>query len=88
MIKKIVLSLMLIVLLIHFYISINEITGYIDDTSKEYFAQNSFLETGSENIVSAIYLDYRLFDSIFEASILLIVVTGIIFISKRDDEVI
>lgn len=88
MIKKILLSLMLIALLINFYISINEITVYVDDSIKEYFVQNSFPETGSENIVSAIYLDYRLFDSIFEASILLVVVTGIIFISKKDDEVI
>lgn len=88
MIKKILLSIMLIALLINFYISINEIAGYVDDSIKEYFVQNSFTETGSENIVSAIYLDYRLFDSIFEASILLIVVTGIIFISKNDDEII
>jgi len=87
-IKKMVLSLMLITLLISFYISIDEMTDFIDNSSKEYFVQNSFIETGSKNIVTAIYLDYRLFDSIFEASILLIVVSGIIFISKKDDEVI
>ena len=88
MIKKIVLVLMLITLLLSFRRAINEITGYIDHSSKEYFFQNAVVETGSRNIVTAIYLDYRLFDSIFEASILLVVVSGIIFISKKDDEVI
>lgn len=88
MIKKIVLCLMLITLLISFYISTNELVDFINDFSKDYFVQNAFFETGSKNIVTAIYLDYRLFDSIFEASILLVAVSGIIFISKKDDEVI
>lgn len=87
MIKKILLYLMLITLLISFYISIDDLLSFIDNSSKDYFIQNSFMETGSKNIVTAIYLDYRIFDSIFEASILLIVVSGIIFISKKDDEV-
>ncbi|WP_242655731.1 hydrogen gas-evolving membrane-bound hydrogenase subunit E [Paramaledivibacter caminithermalis] len=78
---------MFIVLLFNFHTSIGEILNYVDDSSKEYFIHNSVAETGSNNIVTAIYLDYRLFDSIFEASILLIVVSGIIFISKKDDEV-
>lgn len=52
--------------------------------SKDYYLENTFKETGSKNLVTGIYLEYRLFDSIFEASILLIVSTGIIFISKND----
>lgn len=87
MIKKIILSLMLITIFISFYTSINDIPDYIDDSIKGYFAQNSIAETGSKNIVTGIYLDYRLFDSIFEASILLVVVSGIMFISKEDDKV-
>lgn len=88
MIKKTILLSMLLIILLSFYASINEISDYIDISSNEYFLHNSINETGSNNIVTAIYLDYRLFDSIFEASILLIVVSGIIFISKKDDEVI
>jgi multicomponent Na+:H+ antiporter subunit B len=49
-----------------------------------YFQTNAYLETGSRNLVTVIYLDYRLFDSLFEAGILLIAVAGIIWISKHD----
>ncbi|SKC64911.1 hydrogen gas-evolving membrane-bound hydrogenase subunit E [Maledivibacter halophilus] len=88
MIKKILLLLMLITLFVCFYVSVYDISDFISYSSKEYFINNAISETGSNNIVTAIYLDYRLFDSIFEASILLIVVSGIIFISKKDDEII
>lgn len=55
-----------------------------NDFGRVYFQTNAFLETGSKNLVTAIYLDYRLFDSLFEAGILLIAVAGIIWISKHD----
>ena len=42
-------------------------------------------ETGSKNIVTGIYLDYRLFDTMFEATILFTTVTGVLFMSKKDD---
>jgi len=88
MIRNILLISMLIVILIAFTYAGIDANKNRYDYSKEYFISNSLEETGSNNIVTSIYLDYRLFDSIFEASILLIAVTGIIFISKRDDEVL
>jgi multicomponent Na+:H+ antiporter subunit B len=51
---------------------------------KEYYLKHFLTDTGAMNSVSAIYLDYRIFDSIFEAGILLIAVTGIIFIAGSD----
>ncbi len=51
---------------------------------KYYYLNHFFEETGALNSVTAIYLDYRIFDSIFEAGILLITVTGIIFIAGSD----
>lgn len=51
---------------------------------KEYYLKHFLADTGAMNSVSAIYLDYRIFDSIFEAGILLIAVTGIIFIAGSD----
>jgi len=44
-------------------------------------------ETASYNLVTAIYLDYRLFDTYIEATILFVAVGGIIFMSKRDQDV-
>ncbi|EOD01867.1 hypothetical protein [Caldisalinibacter kiritimatiensis] len=88
MIKKSMLILMLFILLIIFInISFHAINN-IDTSSKDYYLYNTYSDTGSKNIVTGIYLDYRLFDSIFEASILIIAVSGIIFMSKKDDEVL
>ena len=88
MIKKSILIIMLIILFVIFSNTAFEATQNIDTSSKDYYLNNTYSETGSKNIVTGIYLDYRLFDSIFEASILIIAVSGIIFMSKRDDKVI
>lgn len=57
----------------------------LNNYSKDYFIRNGYLKTGSKNLVTSIYLDFRLFDSIFESSLLLVTIAGIIHISKRDD---
>lgn len=88
MIKKSILIFMLIILLGIFSSTAFKAIEGIDTSSKDYFLNNTYKDTGSKNIVTGIYLDYRLFDSIFEASILIIAVSGIIFMSKRDDEVL
>lgn len=52
--------------------------------SYDYFTQNTFNEIGAKNVVTGIYLDYRLFDSIFEAGILFVVAAAILFMGKED----
>jgi len=42
----------------------------------------------SANFVTAIYLDYRLYDSFFEATVLFAVATGIIFMVRKDVEML
>ncbi len=49
----------------------------------DYYRQNFVADTGASSAVAAILLDYRLFDSLFEAGILLIAVTGIVFMVKN-----
>ncbi len=45
-----------------------------------------FSDTGAKNSVAAIYLNYRVFDTIFEALMLLVSVMGVIHFSRYDHE--
>lgn len=48
----------------------------------DYYVVNSLQDTGATNAVAAILLNYRLFDTFFEALMLLISVLGIIYFSR------
>ncbi len=43
-------------------------------------------ETGAQNAVAAIYLNYRMYDTIFEALMLLVSVMGVIHFSRHDHD--
>ncbi len=47
--------------------------------SRNYYLKNFISDTGAKNAVAAIYLNYRIFDTFFEALLLMISVTGIIY---------
>jgi len=51
-----------------------------------YYTTRFFEETGSINAVTAIYLDYRAFDTLFETLLLLVSVIGIIYFSRHGGE--
>ena len=52
-----------------------------------YYISNALAETGAVNAVTGIYLNYRVFDTIFEAFLLAVSVMAAIFLSwRRDDE--
>ncbi|MFA7417011.1 MAG: MnhB domain-containing protein [Acholeplasma sp.] len=83
MIKKLILIPLLGVILILFMIAMTDLESIYNNAGKVFFSSNAYLDTGSLNAVTAIYLDYRLFDSLFEAAILLIAVAGIMWISQH-----
>lgn len=90
MTKHFIIIILLGVLLAVFTIAMQDIEVLYNTALKSYLIEGviprGFAETGSRNLVTAILLDYRLFDSLFEAGILLIAVSGIIWISKHDIE--
>lgn len=43
-------------------------------------------ETGATNLVSAIYLGYRAYDTLGEALVLLLAVTGVYFFARNEEE--
>jgi multicomponent Na+:H+ antiporter subunit B len=83
MIKRLILIPLLGLILVLFVMAMADLEVIYDNAGKVFFGSNAYLDTGSLNAVTAIYLDYRLFDSIFEAGILLIAVSGILWISQH-----
>ncbi len=45
----------------------------------KYYLKNFIEQTGARNAVAAIYLNYRVFDTFFEALLLIVSVSGIIY---------
>ncbi len=83
MIKRLLLIPLLGVILLLFILAMTDLEVIYNNAGKVFFGSNAYLDTGSFNAVTAIYLDYRLFDSIFEAGILLIAVAGVMWISQH-----
>jgi multicomponent Na+:H+ antiporter subunit B len=76
---------LLIGLFIVFYVALEDYATLYNDGSRIYFQLHGYEETGSLNLVTAIYLDYRLLDTLFEAGILLVAVTGVSWIAQHDN---
>jgi multicomponent Na+:H+ antiporter subunit B len=51
-----------------------------------YYITNCIVDTGSVNCVTGIYLNYRIFDTIFETLLLLVSVIGIIYFSRHEGD--
>lgn len=84
LIKKLSMMLLLIFVLVMFSISLSDLETLYNNAGKVFFSSNGFFDTGSKNLVTAIYLDYRFFDSLFEAGILLVAVSGVLWISQHN----
>ena len=73
-----------LLLAIYLFIIVNLKGSYHDfDLAKQY-TQDTFTDTGSKSPVTGIYLDYRLYDSLFESLLLIVSVIGIRYLNKRD----
>ncbi len=87
-IRSIAIAIIIIYMLSQIMWHINGDSLEYNTSSHAYYVENGLEETSSKNLVTAIYLDYRLFDSFFEASILLVAVTGIAFMAIKDEDLL
>lgn len=61
-------------------------SGLKTDTAKNEILQNHAEYTGADNAVSAIYLNYRLWDTLFEALVLLVSAGAVITFSRSGED--
>jgi len=63
--------------------------GYPPSAMDDYIIENAQEQTGSNNVVTSVVFDYRLVDTLGEATILFTAVTGVLLLlraSKRREE--
>lgn len=59
------------------------ITNRLTPTMYTHVIENGYAETGSENLVTAVYLFYRYYDTLFEALMLLFSIIAVIYMSEH-----
>ena len=85
MIRRLTSIPLLIGLFAIFFFALQDYQVLYNDAARVYFQLYGYVETGSLNLVTAIYLDYRLLDTLFEAGILLVAVTGVSWIAQHEN---
>jgi multicomponent Na+:H+ antiporter subunit B len=85
LIRRLVALPLLLGLFLFFAIALMDYQTLYQDSARIFYQTYGYLQTGSLNLVTAIYLDYRLLDTIFEAGILLVAVTGVSWIAQHDN---
>ncbi|HJJ32329.1 MAG TPA: hypothetical protein O0X25_03135 [Methanocorpusculum sp.] len=55
----------------------------VETATDDYYIDNTEVETGSANAVTAIVFDYRGFDTLGEATVLFVAVLGLIMLFRR-----
>lgn len=63
---------------------INETIPNVDE-SFHFYIENGYADTYAKNIVTSIYLEYRVFDTLFETLLLFISATAIVHNLNKDE---
>jgi multicomponent Na+:H+ antiporter subunit B len=79
--RKNTLGFIAILTLIFLYTHLNVPKSSFNE-SYQYYITHFIRDTGAQNAVAAIYLNYRFFDTLFEALMLLVGVIGTIYFSR------
>ncbi len=84
--RKLIALFMLLLFLIILRFPVHSIETIAKNVST-YYTTHFLEDTGASNAVTAIYLNYRVFDTIFEALLLLVSIIGIIHFSRHEGDI-
>lgn len=76
---------MLAICLFYFSRALTDAGEGASSLSRDFYLENGYSDTGARNIVAAVYLDYRLLDSIFETSLLLLTIAGVVHLAREGE---
>jgi multicomponent Na+:H+ antiporter subunit B len=82
LIRRILSLPLLIAVFLVFVFALQDYDTLYVDSARLFYQTFGYAYTGSLNLVTAIYLDFRLLDTLFEAGVLLIAVTGVSYIAQ------
>lgn len=82
---KIILGLCLIFIFLGIFNSLIDIKDKTRPAS-DYYIEHAIKEIGAINVVSSIYLGYRVYDTIGESIVLLLAVVGIIVLIRYNEK--
>lgn len=81
------LSIILLTILAFFLFSaINLNYGQMHPALSEYYITRGVAETGALNMVTAIYLNYRVYDTLGEATVFFAAALGVFMLLRKDGE--
>jgi len=72
-------ALFVVLLLGSVLVAVVDFEQFPVETMKQYYFQYGAAETGAMNLVTAIYLGYRAFDTLGETIVLFLSLTGVMF---------
>lgn len=85
LIRRILSLPLLISVFLVFVFALQDYDTLYVDSARLFYQTFGYAYTGSLNLVTAIYLDFRLLDTLFEAGVLLIAVTGVSYIAQHEN---
>ncbi|MDQ2086166.1 hypothetical protein RBH29_06945 [Herbivorax sp. ANBcel31] len=83
--RKFIFMFIFIISLVFFIIYKESVEVFPNEVS-QYITHNFIEDTGAKNAVTSIYLNYRVYDTIFETLTLIVSVIGVIHFSKHEGE--
>jgi len=84
LIRRILTLPLLLAVFLVFFFALQDYETLYQDSARLFYQTFGYAFTGSLNLVTAIYLDFRLLDTLFEAGVLLIAVTGVSYIAQHE----